>query len=256
MLSNRDKQALKDINEILKTINIPMIIVGAGARLLIFDRKYNVQGRSTTDLDIAIKVENWQNYQTLCERLTQEDARFQKTSIPHRLVHCETQIGVDIVPFGKISEPNFQIKWSNGNIMNVAGFNEALLSAKLETIDDLELQVVNIPAFITLKLLAWGDRGERTNKDLDDINLVLKYYQDQERVYEELVDEVANGNLEFLDASIYLLGRDICKIFQSDTIDQLKTLLVKLEPSLEENSDSLEYRLQILEWGIDGVIPK
>lgn len=84
--------------------------------------------------------------------------------------------------------------------------------------------------------------------------MVLKNYQDGERVYAELTDEVANGTLKFLDASIYLLGRDIREIFRDETSAQLKNLLAKLQPSTEEDSDSLESQLAILELGIDGVI--
>ncbi|MDY6782385.1 MAG: hypothetical protein SW833_07515 [Cyanobacteriota bacterium] len=57
-----------------------------------------------------------------------------------------------------------------------------------------------------------------------------------------------------MDASIYLLGRDIREIFRDETSAQLKNLLAKLQPSTEEDSDSLESQLAILELGIDGVI--
>jgi predicted nucleotidyltransferase len=139
--------------------------------------------------------------------------------------------------------------------MNVAGFDEALQHASIQTIDDLELQVVDTPALVALKLFAWGDRGERTRKDLDDIDFILKNYSDDERVYEELIDELVNGDIEYIDAPIYLLGQDIRKIFRDETVNQLNSLLEQLVPDSEDEvDDSPEYRLKVLQRGINRVI--
>ena len=135
--------------------------------------------------------------------------------------------------------------------MNVSGFAEALLHAKNTTIDELEIQVVDTPAFIVLKVFAWGDRGERTNKDLEDIDFILLKYEDDERVYSELAEELADGAVDFLDANIYLLGQDICKILQEKTLTEFSSLLSRLIESVDsDESGSLSYRLKVLQKGI------
>ncbi|MFN8906171.1 MAG: hypothetical protein ACK5X7_15510, partial [Pseudanabaena sp.] len=226
MIDSREKQVLADLIAIVKVLNLPMILVGAGARLIIFDQKFG-EGRGTKDWDVAISIDSWESYQTLREALINYDLpRFKSTTTPHRFRHIETDIDVDIVHFGAIGEPDKQIIWADsGNPMSVLGFEEALSHATTTNIDDLEIQVIDIPSFIVLKVFAWGDRGERTNKDLEDIEFILSKYEDDNRVYNELVEELSSGNVDFLDANIYLLGQDICRMLQDKTLIELNKLL-------------------------------
>ncbi|KKJ00139.1 hypothetical protein [Prochlorothrix hollandica] len=252
MISSNEKQVLADLVDIVSSLDLPMILVGAGARLLIFDQKFG-EGRGTKDWDVAISIDSWEAYQRLCESLTTgESPCFKSTKNSHKFIHIETKIEVDIVPFGEIGEPDQEIVWSDsGNSMNVLGFPEALLHAKTTVIDDLEIQVVDTPAFVVLKIFAWGDRGERTNKDLEDIEFILFRYEDDERVYSELAGELAHGVVEFLDANIYLLGQDIYKILRDKTLTELDSLLSKLIAKLDaDQPESLGYKLTVLQTGI------
>ena len=187
MISFVEKQVLTDLVNIVSALKFPMIVVGAGARLVIFDCKFG-EGRGTKDWDVAISIDDWTAYKTLREHLTKGNfPRFKTTNTTHKFVHIETNIEVDIVPFGQIGEPDRKMVWSDtGNCMNVLGFAEALFYAKTVNIDEVEIPVIDTPAFIVLKIFAWGDRGERTNKDLEDIEFILSKYEDDERVYDEL----------------------------------------------------------------------
>ncbi len=257
MIGSKEKQVLADLVDVVSSLDLPMILVGAGARLLIFDQRFG-EGRSTKDWDVAISIDSWEVYQELREFLTIGDSpRFKSTRNSHKFIHIETNIEVDIVPFGEIGEPDQEIIWSDsGNPMNVSGFAEALLHAKTTTIDELEIQVVDTPAFIVLKVFAWGDRGERTNKDLEDIDFILLRYEDDERVYSELAEELADGVVDFLDANIYLLGQDICKILQEKTLVEFSLLLNRLIESVDsDESGSLSYRLKVLQEGICSIYP-
>ncbi len=253
MLGSREKKALSDLVTIISSLNLPMILVGAGARLLVFDRKFG-EGRATKDWDIAISIDSWQIYEQLRLSLTTGNyPLFRSTKNSHKFIHIKTNIEVDIVPFGKIGEPNQKIVWSDsGNSMNVSGFAEALSSAKTTTIDnELEIKVVDTPAFVVLKVFAWGDRGDRTNKDLEDIEFILSKYEDDERVYSELIDELTDEIVNFLDASIYLLGQDISKILEDKTLLEFNSLLTKLIESLDNrDSQSLGDKLQVLKQGM------
>jgi Uncharacterized protein conserved in bacteria len=252
MIGAKEKQALTDLVNIVTALELPMILVGAGARLLIFDQKFG-EGRGTKDWDVAISIESWEAYEKLRDNLMGGDfARFKTTKTAHKFIHIETNIEVDIVPFGEIGEPNQEIVWpDSGKPMNVLGFPEALFHATTVSIDDLEIKVIDTPAFIVLKVFAWGDRGERTNKDLEDIEFILSRYEDEDRVYTELVDELAGGVIDFLDANIYLLGQDINRILQEKTRVELNLLLDKLIESLDtDQPGTLGYRLKVLQQGI------
>jgi predicted nucleotidyltransferase len=257
MIGSKEKQVLADLVDVVSSLDLPMILVGAGARLLIFDQRFG-EGRSTKDWDVAISIDSWEVYQELRDFLTTGDSpHFKSTRNSHKFIHIETNIEVDIVPFGEIGEPDQEIIWSDsGNPMNVSGFAEALLHAKTTTIDELEIQVVDTPAFVVLKVFAWGDRGERTNKDLEDIDFILLRYEDDERVYSELAEELADGAVDFLDANIYLLGQDICKILQEKTLVEFSSLLSRLIESVDsDESGSLSYRLKVLQEGICSIYP-
>ena len=229
MIDSREKEVLADLTAIVKTLNLPMILVGAGARLIIFDQKFG-EGRGTKDWDVAISIDSWKSYQKLVEALVNGNPPiFKATKTAHRFNHIETNIDVDIVPFGAIGEPDKEIIWADsGNPMSVLGFEEALSHAITTNIDDLEIQVINTPSFVVLKIFAWGDRFERTNKDLEDIEFILSKYEDDERIFDELKEELSSGDVGFLDANIYLLGQDIHRMLQSQTLIELNKLLEKM----------------------------
>ena len=252
MISSNEKQVLGDLFNIVSSLDLPMILIGAGARLLIFDQKFG-EGRGTKDWDVAISIDSWESYQKLCNSLTTGDSScFEPTQTSHKFIHIQTKIEVDIVPFGEVSEPDQKIIWpDSGNSMNVSGFTEALFHAKTIVIDDLEIKAVDTPAFLVLKIFAWGDRGERTNKDLEDIAFILLRYEDDDRVYSELAEELADGSVEFLDANIYLLGQDIYKMLKDKTLTELDLLLNRWIERLEANDpESLGYQLTVLQAGI------
>lgn len=252
MLEPKDRKVLNDLKQVVDSLELPMLVVGAGARLLVFDRRFG-SGRSTRDWDIAVPISDWSVFDTLSDRMTQGDPPlFQPTQIRHKFIHIETRLEVDVVPFGGIGEPDQQLEWPDENTMNVMGLAEALNYASIEKVDDLELSVVNIPCFIVLKLFAWSDRRGRTNRDLEDIEFILNNFEDDDRIYEELVEELMQDVLKYTDAATYLLGIDIGKICLQPTLQQLKTILEQLILHLENiGSDSLVHKLKVLQQGID-----
>ena len=255
MIDSREKQVLADLIIIVKTLDLQMILVGAGARLIIFDQKFG-EGRGTKDWDVAISIDSWESYQMLGEALVNGNPPiFQFTKTPHRFRHIETDIDVDIVPFGAIGEPDKQIIWADsGNPMSVLGFEEALSHSTATNIDGLEIQVIDIPSFIVLKVFAWGDRGESTNKDLEDIEFILSKYEDDDRVYNELVEELSSGYVEFLDANIYLLGQDIYRMLQDKTLIELNKLLGKMIKKFDYAEDrSFGYMLKVLQKSLNSI---
>ena len=252
MINPQERQVLSDLADVVNTLNLSMILIGAGARLIIFDQRFG-EGRRTKDWDFAISIDSWEVYQNLCETLINGDSpRFKATKQAHKFIHIQADIEVDIVPFGVIGEPDQQIYWSDsGNIMNVFGFTEALLSAKTINIDDLEIKIIDLPAFVVLKIFAWSDRGDRTKKDLEDIDFILSKYEDDSRVFDELAEELANEVVDFNDGNIYLLGRDIYKMLEKKTLYELNIQLKKLIKSLSDEPQSLGYKLSILSRGIN-----
>jgi hypothetical protein len=48
MIGSKEKQVLADLVYVVRLLDLPMILVGAGARLLTFDQKFG-EGRGTKD---------------------------------------------------------------------------------------------------------------------------------------------------------------------------------------------------------------
>jgi predicted nucleotidyltransferase len=176
MLSPPEKVALRDMCSIAAKMDIPLMLVGAGARILVFDRRYNTQGRSTTDWDWGIKVASWQEFESLAAAMVESaPSLFKRTRTLHRFEHIETQTILDLVPFGLIAEPNQAVEWPNERSMNVLGYDEALVQAEEVALEgNWTIKVANVPALIVLKLIAWNDRGGK--KDLEDVSLMLQNY--------------------------------------------------------------------------------
>lgn len=254
MLDSNERQVIEDLKKAFQCLDLPILLVGATARLIVFDARYNIRGRSTKDIDIAISIEEWSTYHNIINSLTQGDqACFKLTKIQHRLIHIKTEMLIDLVPFGKIGEPDQEIKWTESEkTMNVAGFLEALENA--ETLEDLDIKVVSLPALIGLKLLAYNDRKSDTKKDLDDLDFILKNYQNDEEVYadQKLLDKFIEGEIEYQDAAIYLLGKKISQIFLPATLTQIKQILNQLLYFIEDEPfiEPEKQRLNILKQGI------
>ncbi|MBD2778290.1 hypothetical protein [Iningainema tapete] len=261
------KQILTDLTAITDSLQVPMLLIGARARLLIFDSQYNVQGRATTDWDVAVQLDSWERYYALVTKMiTGQVPRFKKTSVIHKFIHIETGLEVDVIPFGSISNDLQEITWPDGNQMSILGLQEAFFNTQIEKIDNIELRIANIYAFIVLKLLAWNERREK--KDLEDIIFVLQNYQEEERVYEELVDELLTDKFEVDEASIVVLGRDIRKAFRKETLNKVSKIVTQIienqnrfipqfvPKNLDENAwdeafEKIVRRFQVLQYGLE-----
>ena len=95
--------ALRRINQIQSSMKIPFFIVGATARDILLEVHWGIElKRATVDIDIAIFIENWDQFNRLQDELI-GSTDFTPTRDIHRLLFQE-QLPVDIVPFGGIAD--------------------------------------------------------------------------------------------------------------------------------------------------------
>lgn len=263
------RKILADLRAVVDSLDVPMLLIGARARILMFDSQYG-QGRATRDWDLAVKVDNWSRYETLVTQMTaSKTARFRKTNVVHKFIHLGTGLEVDIIPFGDISGNRQEITWLDGARMSVLGLQEAFSNARIEKVEEIEIRVLGYPALVGLKILAWHERGE--DKDLADLVHVLRNYEDDERVIEELYTEIQASKLEFEIAAPALLGRDIQAIFQDRTLEKIREILLRLieqqnryfpqfiskisdRDDWDEEFEQLVSRFQALQYGINHLL--
>jgi predicted nucleotidyltransferase len=212
VIDKADVDAIIDLERIARAHGIPMMIIGAGARLLLLDWKHRLPLRRTTkDWDFGVRMKNWPQYEHLHHELTRSDAPFRGTAAEHRLQHTSGTL-VDLVPFGEIEAPEGTIQWPQSHVvMSVIGFREADEHAiSIELAPGLHVRVVTIPTLVMLKLVAHRDRSK--TDDLTDVLFILEHYSRNEledRIFDELADQLASGELPFELAGSFLLGRDV-----------------------------------------------
>lgn len=82
----------------------PYVVVGAIARDLLLFHVFGIRGsRATEDVDFAIAVESWDKFDRMRNALLTTD-EFVPGKIQHQLYFKETDIPIDLTPFGGVAE--------------------------------------------------------------------------------------------------------------------------------------------------------
>lgn len=225
-----------DIHGHAKSLSIDFLVVGAMARDLIMVHGFgaNIE-RGTRDVDFAIKVEYWDEFNALKDILVNAGYQ-QDTRKIHQLTYLDTEglpWEIDIIPFGKIADENNNISWhpKQDLVMNVRGFTEAFEHALNVQINETTGQIVHVasPAGICLlKLISWLDREvEQRSKDAMDFRYLIESYSKIPEINDAIYKDGHMQNQEWdeFKASSMKLGEDVVQIASSDTIDFLKNQL-------------------------------
>jgi predicted nucleotidyltransferase len=224
--------ALGRIHQISSSMSIPFFIVGATARDILLEVHYGIGSkRATVDIDIAVFIENWDQFKRLKDELI-GTTDFTPTRDIHRLLF-KKRLPVDIVPFGGVGEKGDLIEWPpDGSFkMSVTGFRECYQHAihvKISDKPELSIKVVSLAGLAILKLISWDENSARRQKDASDLVFIIRNYLDAgnlERLFEEAPDIVESGDYDYESGSARFLGRDISKIAYASTIVKLIEIL-------------------------------
>ena len=163
---------LKTLHEIAARGAASYFLIGATARDILMTHVFGIDaGRATRDVDFAIALEDWSQFETIKQAFIDSGNFRGDTNEAHRLFYqpntYKTAYPLDLIPFGKIASSKNTIAWppDMATVMNVAGYAEALEHAiQVDVGGGLVVNVVSIPALAALKILAWNDRGWRTTR--------------------------------------------------------------------------------------------
>jgi predicted nucleotidyltransferase len=233
MITSSEKEALRDFIAIARQNHIPFVLVGANARLLAFDLKYDLPSpRTTKDWDIAVQVD-WQTYEKLKTALAGGDNHlFNRINFnEHRVKHINGVL-FDIIPFGEVEADNGTIVWSNTKQqMNVLGFREVHQHSEQLIIDEnLVVPVATAPGLAVLKIFAYSDRSR--DDDLRDFYFILDNYDkggNEERIFDELTNLLSVGDLDYELAKAFLLGIDVRRLISDQTHEGLLSIIDELQ---------------------------
>lgn len=223
---------LATLDQAAHKLGINFFVIGATARDLILEHGQGAPNeRATYDVDFAIQVANWTQFDSLKTALLAKGFSANGHP-PHRLADAHSRI-IDIVPFGPIAE-NEQLVWppDNDTKMSVAGFDEAFRAAISVQINELEtplvIRVASVAGIALLKIIAWGDRDRALRrKDAQDLAYLCQYYHRihsiSNQLYEQQIMEMFDWQEEI--ASGYKLGCDAATLSTLATRQTIYSLL-------------------------------
>lgn len=234
-LSNPElKSILQALNSFFQSKEIDFYIVGATARDILLTNLYGlIPERKTMDIDIAIAISNWEEFEIIERELPQREY-FEKDSCQKQRFIYKESYDIDVIPFGKIAEKDGNIYWPPDGViaMSVSGFPEIAAATISVSIDnEFDIKVSSLSGFFLLKLMAWKDRYLSSSKDAYDIALILDHYIEinEQRAYEEHYDLYEAEPFDQIEASGRLIARDIKALigYNKDMMTYLIKILEK-----------------------------
>ncbi len=235
---------LATIKQTAESLGMPFFVIGATARDMILEFGYAIPtGRMTEDIDLAVMIKGWKDYEHLKDTLAATGEFTVDTRNVHRLVYQKT-LPVDVIPFGPIAAPTGMITWPNQDTsMTVLGFQEIMdhsLSVRIR--DGVEVRVAPLAGIAIMKLIAWNERrGSDPERDVADLALLLRHYVqagNTDRLYDERADLLVSEQHDHDRAGARLLGHDMAQLMSQQTRAVVLDIL-QSHADPENNKDQL-----------------
>ena len=177
---------LKALSDCVSSLGLKLYVVGATARDLMMKllNEYPSK-RKTRDLDVAIALSDWSQFENLSQILQKN--YFRKDPANQKFYYegkkHDNDYEVDVVPFGDIAGEDETLLWppEYEKEMSVKCFTEVMNRSMPITIDKLfNINIAMLAGQFLIKLDAWNDRhtAEYDSKDADDMFLILSRYHD------------------------------------------------------------------------------
>jgi len=206
-----------DLNKACEFFGIQYFVVGAFARDILLEVIFKQpSGIATKDIDVAVKLDSWDDYNNLINYLIINDS-YKKGTKPHEFITPDN-LYIDIIPFGNIeSERSISFPPNFSHIVNMLGFREVLKFALELSLDKkIQIRIASIESIVLLKFIAWNDRepSPSSEKHSRDIGLIINIYYDS-LVHEfavEFSDLFDDKDFDPLTAGAKALGRRLKQI--------------------------------------------
>lgn len=235
--------ALYEIKRVADSLKIPFFVVGASARDFILEHCYNIKTpRMTEDIDLGVEVADWDKFNELSGVLL-STGKFSKAPEKQRFIFGD--VFIDIVPFGSITDKDKKISWPPEHeiYMSMFGFEEAYeysITVRLSSKPKLDIKFPTLSGLALMKLISWKEVYPDRRTDAEDLLFIMKKYEvagNEERLYNQELSLLEEENFDNRLAGIRLLGRDIAKISNPQTLKTIKEILEA------ETGEQSRYRL-------------
>lgn len=233
---------LVGFSEVAKTENVPWLLVGATARVLLLEKVYGwPTGVATEDADFAVQVDSWKHYDALCKRLADQEA-FRPLQQPAKRFASQYDLLFDLLPYGGVETGIKQVFWppNDDDLMTVRGFERARKDAIIVTLNtDLHIPVISPRGLCALKLFAWEERRRqhpgRDAKDLAYLFQNIERLYPAKRLHADYTDALEATDYDLELAGLYQLGVSVRELLEKDDYEFLSAFL---NHEIEQEDDS------------------
>jgi predicted nucleotidyltransferase len=226
---------VRHVDGVARGLAVDYFVVGAMARDILLTGVFGLPpGRATRDVDLAVVMGGWQEFEAMKTRLVDTNAFRPDDHIAQRLYYLPGPAGsgypLDLIPFGGVERRGSAIAWppDGAVVMNVAGYGETFASAVLVEVDPgFALRVASLAGLAILKLVAWAERGAGDPRDAIDLATLLRQYGsagNEDRLYGAEIGVLEAVNYDFDLAGALLLGMDAGRIAAPSTQKQILAL--------------------------------
>ena len=220
---------LSHVRDVAEGLEVDFFVGGAMARDILLTHVHGIpQSRATRDVDLGIYVKEWAVFLELKKRLVVNYQFTEAQAAAQRLLFQGTPL--DLIPFGGVSDDGATISWppKHDEIMNIVGFEEAFEASILVDLGyGLVVRTCTLPSLAVLKLFAWKDRYNQSNKDANDFLLIAERYGDplnQDRLWETEYELLKQVDHSFLRAGTHLLGKDCAGLCRPESVQQILSI--------------------------------
>jgi len=229
-----------------KEENVPWLMVGATARVLLLEKVYGwPKGIATEDTDFAVQVESWAHYEKLCHRLS-EQGDLKPLQKPTKRFVTSKNLLFDLVPFGGVETGIKQVYWPphNDDLMTVRGFASAYTDAICVNVNKtIEVPVISPAALCALKLFAWEERHtQHPGRDAKDLAYLFQNIESlfsAEEMHNKYQQALIENDYDIELASLYQFGQTVKELLDPDDSEFLQKFI---NSEVEQEDDSILVR--------------
>lgn len=245
-------ETLQALAECYAALPAEVYVVGAAARDLAFRLlKVEPAARRTLDLDVAVMLRDWRQYDQLTEILLQHhfDKLPEKQRFVYRGANNDNKYMVDIVPFGEIAYDE-QVAWppEGTPVMSVRCFEDVMNNADKVLVDNkFGFRLASLAGQFLIKLDTWYDRHLTTHKDATDMvyilqNVYLAYANASTSLPPEI--DIDATNFDIVVAGAEWIASELKRIL-TDEHRRFYADALAAEVEKEEDSELLDQMLDV-----------
>ena len=242
---------LQALHNCVSKLGLDLYIVGATARDIMMKMlDESPSKRETRDLDVAIALSDWSQFDNLSKELLAN--HFHKGKAKQKFYYKgeqhENDYEVDIVPFGDIADDEIILWPPDGTPeMSVECFTDVMNHSISISVDEkFTVHIAPLAGQFFIKLDSWMDRHDRDHKDADDMFFILgKFYMTSIMDDQTPTDDVDDNEEELIRGAQW-----IASIMRSIlSTDHLSYYSNKIKEELDKETESQLIKDFILLYG-------